>query len=318
MNGNKQTLSTLETVFTVLIALSVFLPQGHAIDAAHARASALFRLAMVITGLIGLVTVYILKRRLPPDAPGVSSLPGRRRAAGAGRDSHRHRVTPAAARRGEWYVMTHHWQTALTLLAFPLFWFLISLAGGIGSPVTLLARLALIFLAWFALFGLIFWLQMRKRYPRPDSVRLCTTTLTTTGFRTSPRRKPFPSPGARSLTSGSMTATSSSGAAALKETSSTARPSHRRQARSSTPPPSPSGKASPPTGPTPPPPPLMSASGPRPHRCAETQPPTGQGAAPNRIRLRRYRIKSHAPLFDSPEYPCYNDVTPLSPSVLMH
>ena len=106
----------------------------------------------------------------------------------------RYRVTPAAARRGEWYVMTHHWQTALTLLAFPLFWFLISLAGGIGSPVTLLARLALIFLAWFALFGLIFWLQMRKRYPRPDSVRLCTTTLTTTGFEDVTPEKTFSVP----------------------------------------------------------------------------------------------------------------------------
>ena len=185
MSDKKQTYSTLETVFLVMIVVTSLLPRGHAIDAAHARAEASFRLAMIGIGLTGRVVTSFLKRRLPPEPsvalasglpPGVAPPlePGAIRLA--------YQVTKASAWRGEWYGMTHRWQTVASLVVAPLVWFLLSLLGGVLTPAGALARLALIFLGWFAFLSLLYGLAMRKRYPCPDSVRVCTTTLNAAGY----------------------------------------------------------------------------------------------------------------------------------------
>ena len=185
MSGKKQTYSTLETVFLVMIIVPGLLPRGHAIDAAHAHAEALFRLTLLAIGIVGRVPLYFLKRRLPPDPSVALALglpPGVAPPLELGAIRITYSATAASAWRGELYNMTHRWKTILSLVAAPLIWSFLSLSPGHLPLFDALGRVSLIFLGWFAVMGLIFRLLMRKRYPRPDSVRVCTTTLTAMGY----------------------------------------------------------------------------------------------------------------------------------------
>ena len=183
MSDKKRTYSTLETVFLVMIVVPGFLPRGHAIDAAHARAEATFRLTLLVIGFVGRVAVYFLKRRLPPDPSVALGLPpGVAPPLEPGAIRITYSATAASAWRGELYNMTHRWKTILSLVAAPSIWSFLSLSPGHFTLFDALGRVSLIFLGWFALIGLIFRLLMRKRYPRPDSVRVCTTTLTAMGY----------------------------------------------------------------------------------------------------------------------------------------
>ncbi len=191
MGNKRQTLSLLETVFFVMVVVNAVLPHGHAIDQAHARAAALFRLIVVGVGAVGWITVAILKRRLPPDVPpSLAPLPSVPTFPGAGVASREGvlSVTYNSTRADQWrcnlYVVTHRPQGTLVLYLFPL---LFCLAHGQawlrdGVP-SLLAYIALTLAGWTALLGLLFWVQIVQRLPDPSSLRLCTTTLTPAELR---------------------------------------------------------------------------------------------------------------------------------------
>ena len=184
MGGKRQVLSLLETVFLVMVVVNAVLPHGHPVDAAHARAAAVFRLTVIGIGAVGWIVVAVLKRRLPPDPPFVSPPVGTA-FPGAGVVSHDGLlpVTYNSSRAGQWrchgYILTRRWQGTALMYLFPISFCLFHAQPWLQAGVPfLLIYTALTFAGWTALLGLILWLQIVQRLPNRDSLRLCTTTLT--------------------------------------------------------------------------------------------------------------------------------------------
>ncbi len=192
MRRNKQTLSTLETVFVVMVVVNAVLPHGQAIDPAHARAAALFRAAMVGIGAVGWTVVALLKRRLPPDpkfafvpAPATSPFVG---VGVTVSPDGILSVTYNSSRADQWrchrYVLIHRWQGTALLYLFPAVFCLLHGQGWMRDGVpALIGATAATFAAWTAFLAFVLWLQVVQRLPRRDSLRLCTTSLTPHGLQ---------------------------------------------------------------------------------------------------------------------------------------
>jgi len=184
--NDKSKYSTLETVFLVMVVTSFF-PHGHAVDAAHARNAALFRLGVVLVGLIGYVVVQIFKRRSPaPEAPGAQTVGTH--GAGLPMDgSPQIAVTYSGTRADHWrcnmHMLFRRPQATLALYAFPLIMTVLTAGPMVGTePARALALIFAIFGGWTAFLLLVTWLQILQRLPRPDSTRVCTTALRPDGF----------------------------------------------------------------------------------------------------------------------------------------
>lgn len=120
-----------ETIFVVMIAMNL-MPRGEAIDAAHARNAALFRLVVTLIGVIGLIVTYFIKRRsvanmpmagadpaLPSPAMGPVN-PWDSTAAWQGMVL-KYAMTRQSALRHEKLAMRHHPTMLLSLLTLPVF-----------------------------------------------------------------------------------------------------------------------------------------------------------------------------------------------------
>lgn len=199
MNDKSQQYSLWETIFSVLIAVSVFLPRGHAVDPAHAQASALFRLSMTLVGVIGLVVVSYKKKHatkmaatarlnsadnppVNPNAPVVGqNMVTADNPAFA-------EIIYASHRASHWrcnlYILFRRPQTTLLVYLFPLLMSLglISRLTTPGAPLAL-AEMAAILIGWTIFLLLVLWAQISQRFPMPDTMRVCTTSLTAQGFQ---------------------------------------------------------------------------------------------------------------------------------------
>lgn len=184
---NKQNWSMLETVFLVMIIVPN-LTHDKPIDAAHARASALFRLGTMLVGLIGIAAVQILKNRTTT-SEALTAYPFPFAPA---QDQRAISVTYNSDRAANWrcnlYVLGHHRPTLLVLGFFALISsFLVTESLFKSSGALAIAAfpliLALTLTAWFGFLCFVIWLTILQRLPTPNSVRMCTSRLTAAGFQ---------------------------------------------------------------------------------------------------------------------------------------
>jgi hypothetical protein len=175
--------SAWQTAFFVpLVVLN--LNQGKAVDAAHARAAAIFRLTVSAVCVVGLIVVFLLQKKAAASAdenepvscdaaePAIS-------------------VTYSGTRednwRSEWYALFHRpfclaavavfGLILAFLMANPLYKINATLAY-VAFPVLWVIATCL----WVGYILLLTWAGLQQRYPQLDSVRVCTTSLTAEGF----------------------------------------------------------------------------------------------------------------------------------------
>jgi hypothetical protein len=98
-----------------------------------------------------------------------------------------YRSTPEASWRCTLYVLFHRWQILLIHSTIALgIGLLLSASAVLGGLLP--AHLAIPFLSavgfvfWWAFIGYGIWLEMGRRFPTPDTERICTSCLTCEGF----------------------------------------------------------------------------------------------------------------------------------------
>ena len=179
-----------QTVFLVPLVV-INLNHGPAVDAAHAQASALFRLVVSLVCLVGIAWVFFQRRRMAKSA----ALDEQINAVGRGpepdaNDSLALNVTYRSTRETSWrcesYVATHQ---PASLCILGLFGLVVAFllddlihqaypaAGHFAFPFLWVAGSA----AWLGFFWLLLQGMLQQRFPTPDSVRACTTKLTPEG-----------------------------------------------------------------------------------------------------------------------------------------
>ncbi len=189
---------SIETIFVVMIAMNL-MPRGEAVDAAHARNAALFRLSVTLIGVNGLVATYLVKRKRAAE----TSLDGASGASLSPASSASGPVNPwdsAAAWEGMAlsYAMTR--QSALrtekvTLRRHPTILLSLFIAAALPAFLTasanwnrlgttaLIGRTSLVFLGCIAVLAALSVALFFIRFPRADSTRPCVTYFSKDGIQ---------------------------------------------------------------------------------------------------------------------------------------
>jgi hypothetical protein len=187
----------IETVFYVMIAMSL-IPRGEAIDAAHARSAALFRMTVTLVGVLGLIVTFFIKRSRAANAPTdpAASIPLPFQAAANPWDMAAgpqvawqgivatYAMTRQSALRNEKMAMKRNPKMLLPLLSFPTFMTVLSAAANWNklSTAALIGQSFLVYFGMLALLAAISCILFFARFPKPDSVRRCTTYLSSDGI----------------------------------------------------------------------------------------------------------------------------------------
>jgi hypothetical protein len=153
------------------------------IDAAHAYAGNLYRIAVTVLSLIGLITTFALQQR----AATTGSMPAAEVTRSVEtRISITYQDTYDECWRAEKYLLVHQPLSRFSTIGFGLL-IAILLADSIYkvSPVAAYATFPLLWVAgisaWLLFIRSLVWFQLRQRFPQPDSTRECTSTLTPEG-----------------------------------------------------------------------------------------------------------------------------------------
>jgi hypothetical protein len=171
---------------------------GPAVDARHARASLVFRLVVGTGCLLGAVVAGVLNKRAKAAEPAVdSSVPSL--PAGARAITVTYRNTREAARRCELYTLLNRNTILAVFAAFGLAGAVpaVSWVAKLNPAAALLAFPVLhllctsVFLAYITVIQLA---MLRTKFPKPDSVRVCTSSLTADGFQDVTPDKVIPIP----------------------------------------------------------------------------------------------------------------------------
>jgi len=180
----RKKLELWQTGFIVMLFTSFF-EHTKAIDPAHARNGILFHILVIIVSVIGFIFVGRMKSKLPADSaaqPAGSALSPDEPAIG---------VTYESTREANWrcntYVMSHHWQAVLIYACFALLFaavFTPKVSATINTTpyATFPVLFSLGYMGWTAFFRAMLVSDMKKRFPSPSTVRICTTTLTPRGI----------------------------------------------------------------------------------------------------------------------------------------
>jgi hypothetical protein len=99
-----------------------------------------------------------------------------------------YRSTPAASVRCQIYTSTHHWPTVLCLLLIPppgAGWLYLHYWDLSPFPelITVSLSYAVALIAWLAVYALATWIMILQRFPSSNTNRICTSTLTPSGFQ---------------------------------------------------------------------------------------------------------------------------------------
>ena len=162
------------------------------------RALVSFRLVVGGLCLVGFVVASIMVRR-NKSVPSPDDTLDRRLPLGEKSITVTYQNTPTAARRCELYELTNRPQTLLILAGFGLFG-AYQIAGRMAMPDVELALMIFPILHFLNtgmllnLASVLIPVLLRSKFPRPDSVRVCTTSLTEKGFLDETPDKVIPIP----------------------------------------------------------------------------------------------------------------------------
>jgi hypothetical protein len=185
----------VETVFVVMIAMNL-MPRGEAIDAAHARNAALFRLTITLIGVIGLLVTFFVKRSRDGKASAESLSPGfPSQSAGPVNpwDSTAawqgmvltYAMTRQSAFRYEKLALKWHPTMLLSLVTLPVFASFLTASSSWNkiSTAALVGKISLVFFGCMAVLVVLSVMLFYIRFPKADSVRRCVTYVSRDGIK---------------------------------------------------------------------------------------------------------------------------------------
>lgn len=179
----RQKLDVWQTVFMAMLFTSV-IPSSPAIDPAHARAGAAFRMCVSVIGLIGLIVVLQRKNKLPKEPAAdrdTMLIPGEPVIQVT------YNSTPVDTWRCTHYILFRDWHWWCFYLGFgALSAFGMSSSVNRDNPILAVDLFPLFVVvgvaAWIAFTYFLCWVTYKGRFPTPDTQRVCTSTLTARGF----------------------------------------------------------------------------------------------------------------------------------------